>query len=194
MSVEPGRDDDVGVVRAARVRVGRPGCSLDRVLPDHVHALLRGQVALGVGREVAGAGVLEVVRHVGAVAVRHPEEALALDLDVERVTRRLRRSARHEVVDRAELDAEANLNRVGAGIVLGLAGRASQLLRELIDERRALCLVADGVDVGQVVGRHVEHRLVCLKAADRGVHAPHHWNIPFLSRPPRRGPAVWANR
>src|SRR3712207_7800397 len=41
-------------------------------------------------------------------------------------------------------------------------------------ERGASGLVADRVDVGDVVGGDVEHHLVVLEAADGGEHASHH--------------------
>src|SRR5512133_3866307 len=44
-------------------------------------------------------------------------------------------------------------------------------LREGLLERRALGLVAERVDVGDVVGRDVQHGLVDLEAADGRVHA-----------------------
>ena len=81
-----------------------------------------------VGRS-AGAPTVRVVR---AVAV-DAEPALALHGEVEHVARGLQRAAAHEVVDRAELHAEADLGRVAAaaadarrrraGLQLGRAGR-----------------------------------------------------------------------
>ena len=53
-------------------------------------------------------------------------------------------------------------------------GGAALQLRQRVLERRALGLVAERVDVGDVVGRDVQHGLVDLEAADGRVHAPHH--------------------
>src|SRR4051794_37358485 len=163
-----GRDLDE-LVRAARAR-GRAA--------EDVLAVLRDQVALLVAGEVARAGVLDVrdrARAGGRVGARDAEPAaVALERDVERVAGRLQRARRHVVVDRAELDAEADLDGVRAALCGVRRGGAALQLREGLLERRALGLVAERVDVGDVVGRDVQHGLVDLEAANRGVHAAHH--------------------
>src|SRR5213079_3148616 len=98
--------------------------------------------------------------------------------------RRLDGAAAHEVVDRAEADAEADLGRVGAAEA-GARGRArAHQLLELVLERGPRCLVAHGVDVGQVVGRDVEHDLLGLQAGNGAEHAAHHLRITFLGLSP----------
>src|SRR3954453_1668710 len=148
------------------------------VAAEDVLAVLRDQEALLVAGEVARPGVLDVrdrARAGGRVGGRHAEPAaVALERDVERVAGRLQRARRHVVVDRAELDAEPDLDGVRAALRGVRGGGAALQLRERLLEGRALALVAERVDVGDVVGRDVQHRLVDLQAADRGIHAAHH--------------------
>src|SRR3954451_22798067 len=168
-------------------QVRRAGRDLDeRVGPtaaggaaaEDVLAVLRDDVAGLVAREVARAGELDVVdraRARGRVGARDTEPAaVALERDVERVAGRLQRAGRHVVVDRAELHAEADLDGVRAALRGVRGGGAALQLRERLLEGRALGLVAERVDVGDVVGRDVQHRLVDLQAADCGIHAAHH--------------------
>src|SRR4051794_4423580 len=168
-------------------QVRRAGGDLDELVraapargraTEHVLAVLGDEVALLVAGEVARAGVLDVRdrgRAGGRVGARDAEPApVALERDVERVAGRLQRAGRHVVVDRAELDAEADLDGVRAALGGVRRGGAALQLREGLLERRALRLVAERVDVRDVVGRDVQHGLVDLEAANRGVHAAHH--------------------
>src|SRR5436190_1045372 len=163
------------------------------VWPRPLTAVLRGELALIAQGEVAGAGVLErraAAERVGGGggsgrrgAARHAEPAGAGDGDVVRAARRLERAVGHEVVDRAELDAEADLGRLRAGATGRGRGAGALHLGQRVAERRAACLEAHGVDVGQVVGRDVKHDLVVAQSADGGVHASHHERN-FLSGTP----------
>src|SRR3954449_4199821 len=168
-------------------QVRRAGGDLDELVraapargraTEHVLAVLGDEVALLVAGEVARAGVLDVRdrgRAGGRVGARDAEPApVALERDVERVAGRLQRARRHVVVDRAELHAEADLDGVRAALRGVRGGGAALQLRERLLEGRALALVAERVDVRDVVGRDVQHRLVDLQAADRGIHAAHH--------------------
>ena len=83
---------------------------------DDVPAVLRGEVALLVAREVAGARVRDGRRQRRRSAGADAEPALALDRDVEDVAGRLQRAALHEVVDRSQRDAEADLLGVRAAL------------------------------------------------------------------------------
>jgi hypothetical protein len=81
-----------------------------------------------------------------------------------RVAGGLHGAAGHEVVDAAQRDAEADLRGVRATHA-GARGRAGlERLLESVLERRAGGLEADRVDVGQVVGRDVQHDLLRLEA------------------------------
>ena len=171
------RDVDV---RRRGARAGGRG-----VHAGHVVAVLRDEHALVVAREVARAGVVDarrggrVRRRVGEARdrVRDAEPALALDRDVEGVAGGLEAAGAHHVVDRAQAHAEADLRRVGAARAGGRRGARTDRLGEGVAERRASALVADGVDVGEVVRRDVEQHLVRLEAGDGRVHAAHHLRI-----------------
>src|SRR6201999_3333802 len=88
-------------------------------------------------------------------AVAHLEEPVALDVDVQSVTGGLLGAGAHEVVDGSDAHAETDLLGVGAAVEPIGAGGGAEVLRQLVHEGGPLCLVADGVDVGQVVGGHV---------------------------------------
>jgi hypothetical protein len=85
----------------------------------------------------------------------------------------------HFVDRRVDLHAQTDLLGVGAAVggLVGAGGPADHL-RERVRERDARGLVADGVDVREVVGGLVEHRLVRVEAADRGIHSSHHPDCP----------------
>ena len=97
--------------------------------------------------------------------------------------------AAHQVVDRAELDAESDLHGVGAAEAGGRPDAPRWSCGQRVGERDARRLVADRVDVGEVVGRHVEHRLVCFEAADRGDTWPRiiGTSLPFAASSERSG-------
>src|SRR3954464_1753251 len=99
---------DRDVARAGRDLDQRVGTGTTRGgAAYHVLAFLRGHVALVVGREVAGARVLERGRHCRCGRGADPEPAVARDRDVERVAGGLESTTAHQVVDRADLRAEA---------------------------------------------------------------------------------------
>src|SRR5262249_30787308 len=115
--------------RDVQQRVGaRSRAALDVV------AVLGDQVAGAVGGEVARAGVLDRAR-VGGRRARgggargDTEEPVALDRDVVRVARGLQGARLHQVVDRAQLGAEADLGGVRATVTTGGAGGTALQLR-----------------------------------------------------------------
>src|SRR4051794_39872736 len=73
----------------------------------------------------------------------------------------------------------------GPAVVAARRGGAALQLVQGILERDARRLVAERVDVRDVVCGDIEHRLVLLEAADRGEHASHHEGIcSFWFSPP----------
>src|SRR5262249_3828977 len=135
-----GRDRDLRLVGGRRRERVRAGVVL---VADHEQAILVDEVALAVEREVAGACVRVAGAGADRARVGAPELAVACDRAAERVPRLLDRARLHVVLDRAELDAEADLLRVRAAEAGGRAGGAALELRERVLERRLLALVAD---------------------------------------------------
>ncbi|MNX91018.1 hypothetical protein D3C86_1230860 [compost metagenome] len=126
------------------------------------------QVALLVEVELTVTGV--DVLH----AVVEDEEAFAADGQVRGATGDLQSSLGHQEVDRADGHTETDLRGVGAAQAARGSRTAAHGLRELALEVDPLALVADGVDVGDVVAQDVETHLVVAHAGDARVHGTKH--------------------
>ena len=79
-----------------------------------------------------------------------------------------------------QIHAEADLGGVGAAGLGGRAGGTALHLGQRVGEGDSSRLVADRVDVRDVVRGDVQHRLVHLQSADRGVHASKHGGFSLL--------------
>src|SRR5262249_28875835 len=102
------------------------------------------QLSLRVHAEIAGAGKAHAAR-----SVLGYKEAAASDGDVRRNTGGFQVSVIEVSRDRPDLRASAHLNRIARA-------RGSQRLVEQILEVRLLILVSNRVQVGKVVGNHVQ--------------------------------------
>ena len=146
--------------------VGRDGrgvdCARDRVGRPTKHACAAGghQLSAGVPVERAVTGEQLLTSAVD------DEEAVALDGQIGDATRQLEGTLREAGGDRRNATAEADLHRVGATSSSGGDAAATHGLRQGVGEDRSAGLEALRVDVGDVVGRDVHHRLVATQAAD----------------------------
>jgi hypothetical protein len=90
------------------------------------------------------------------------------------LTGRLEVALRVDLVDRADLHPEADLDRVDTALVTGRTTRALEELREALLERHAAGLEGDGVNVRDVVADNIHADLVVPHAGHAGEHGTKH--------------------
>jgi hypothetical protein len=130
-----------------------------------------------VGLEGAVAGVRG-----GAVGHQHLEEAAAVDGHVASAFGLGEVALRVDALGGDHVHAGADLQaRRQAGLVRRLAAALAQVLIDQVFEHRAAALEAGGAHVGQVVGDHVELRLLRVEAGLGDVEGANHvWGILWM--------------
>lgn len=129
--------------------------------------------ALVVGAEVARAGVIDAP----VLFVHDLEEALAVDSHVRDRIARFQAALLEDGADGFHLESHAHLADGYARVLLGVPPVADARLALVEDIRKedALVLVADGADIGEIVGRHLHALGQALHAGgadiERRVHA-----------------------
>src|SRR5262249_9370916 len=124
------------------------------------------QEMVGVLIESASPGV----KRLRAVTETKDKEAGPLKSQIQIDAGRLQASLSKVLVDGADLDAETDLERIGAADSrrAGAAGRNQSLIQK-IGKVRSLALEAGSVDICQVIAHHVEHFLMGPESGNAGI-------------------------